>query len=392
MNNIDFLDNVARIKENIYGTKLDDLEIDGNGLLWSFLVVSCNLSTFLPGLNAEDHYNMVQNMQFHRSLSGADLYFPSLLNNTRFYDKSDVLAKSKQTPHIFVSYHAGSYYMILRHLAMNDNRFCVVAGDNYIRDYESFVQDVYRDVPNSDTSALQIMSAHDPKLLLKLSKKLNDGVSVFFFIDGNSGTKQNNFASDKNLLKIDFLHHHIYARQGVALLAYLTKAPVATIIAKRDKRLNNSVIIKPVNTDRLLAKKDRNHFVNSVTRKLYGELERYLYKNYEQWSGWFYIHELFDGEAETGPSTASAPETEYNNTPFVVSDAIRLIKHKDESIFMVNRKSYEIMQIGSVLFDVLTFFRTPQQVSTGQPLVLNGDVIGFDFVKELIALNLIKQA
>ena len=115
MTNTNFSENVESIKENIYNTKVNELKI--NGLLWSFLTVSSSLSTFLPKLKTDEHYKIVQNMQFHRSISGIDLLYPSLLENTRFYDKSNVIEQSHTKGHIFVGYHAGAYNMILRCLA-----------------------------------------------------------------------------------------------------------------------------------------------------------------------------------------------------------------------------------------------------------------------------------
>jgi len=389
MTNTKFSENVDIIRENIYNTKINDLEI--NGLLWSFLVVSSNLSTFLPELESSEHYKIVQNMQFHRSLSGIDLYYPSLLENTKFDDQSNVIGQSQQKGHIYVSYHAGSYYMILRHLASQSTKFCVVAGNNYIRDYEDMVQQVYKDIPNEDSNALQIFSAEDPKLLLKLTKKINEGSSVFFFIDGNTGTKENNFSNDKNLLKINFLNHHIYARQGVAYLAYLTKAPIATVIAKRDEKLNNEVKITLLDINDL-DKTNRNDFINAITRKLYGELENYLVKNYEQWSGWFYIHELFDTDDHSEEVNTATEKLKHKGSKFMISDFIHLVEHNDEHIFLVMKKTYEIMRIERFLFDVLTFFKTPRTVSLKKSLIIENEVVATEFVEELIEMNFLKPA
>lgn len=386
--NMKFSENVALIREKIYNTEINDLEI--NGLLWSYLLVSSSLSAFMPKLNAGDHYKFVQNMQFHRSLSDIDMFYPSLLENTRFYDKSNVVEQSLSKAHIYVSYHAGSYYMILRNLAHKGVPFCVVAGNNYINDYEHLVQQVYKHVPNKEDSALEILSAEDPKLLLKLSKKLADGISVFFFIDGNTGTKENNFANDKNLLKINFLNHHIYARQGVAFLAYLSKAPIATVIAKRDKNLNNTVKINLLDTADLLARYDRNDFIHTVTRKLYGELENYLIKNYEQWSGWFYLHKLFDTTECSEEPNCNTAEINYADTQFVISDSIQLVRHDAQHFFMVLKNKYEILRIEEVLYSTLAYFKTPKAIAENEPLLIENDVIGFAFLEELIEMNFIK--
>ena len=384
MTDTTFSETANIIKGNIYNIKVDDLEI--NGLLWSYLVISSNLSNFLPELDPSEHYKIVQDIQFHKSLSGIDLHYPSLLESTKFNDDDNIVENSKNRGHIYVSYHAGSYYMMLTYLAKRCVPFCVVAGNNYINDYQELVQKVYKNIPNNDSEPLEIMSAEDPKLLLKLSRKLSQGISVFFFIDGNTGTKENNFSEDKNLLKIDFLNHHIYARQGVALLAYLTKAPIATVIATRDKELTNTVEINLLSTNNLPTEGNRNDFINSVTRKLYGKLESYLVNNYEQWTGWFYIHEFFDTDERTQSTVNQELVIGMN---FVLNDSVHLVKHDDENIFLVMKTTYEIMRIGNFLFDVLTYFKT-SRIITDQPLLITDEIVGLEFLKDLIEMDFLK--
>lgn len=388
MKNTEFSEHVKTIKEGIYNVESDDLEI--NGLLWTFLVVSSNLSLFLPKLKVSDHYRMVQNMQYHRSVSGIDLYYPTLLQNTKFYDEDNVFEQSSKKGHIFVGYHAGSYYMMLLQLSKKNVPFCVVAGNNYIDEYGELVLKVHNDLTKEGTPPLELYSAEDPKLLLKLTKVLRDGISVFFFIDGNLGSKGNDFSNDKNMLKINFLEHHIYARQGVSYLAYLSKAPIATIVAKRDENLNNTVKINLLNTDKFIAENNRNEFVNLITHKLYGELENFLVKNFEQWSGWFYIHELFDtetlkSEVPTGIDTMKSKTNEY-----VLNEFIHLIDHDENNLFLVMKKKYEVLKIEKLLFEVLTFFKTPRKISSVKAVNFDNRTIGTSFIEELIEVNYLK--
>jgi lauroyl/myristoyl acyltransferase len=305
-------------------------------------------------------------MQYHRSISSIDLLYPSLIENTKFNDNSNILEQSKTKSHIFVGYHAGSYNMILRCLAEKNIPFCVVANNDYIKDYEKIVQELYKDLPHDNSSErLQIFSAEDPKLLLKLTKNLSIGISVFIFIDGNSGTKKNDFSNDKNLLKIDFLNHHIYARQGVAFLSYLSKAPIVTVVAKRDENLNNNVTLNLLKTDELLANStNRSDFINSITKKIYKELEVYLINNYEQWAGWLYLHNFFDTDDISEELTTDTKTLNFSDTKFTVSQYIHLVKHDENNIFLVKKKKYEIMRIERFLFDVLTYFQTPRRIST----------------------------
>ncbi len=390
-NNLSYSQNVEIIKKNIYNTKFNDLEL--NGYLWSYLMISANLSTFLPKLQNKLHFDVIRNMQFHRDISRMDLFYPSLLENTKFYDKNNVIEKCLEKPHIFVSYHAGPYYMIFRHLAKMKVPFCVVAGDNYIKDFDNKVQEIFRGIPNLENTTLPIYTAEDPKLLLKLNKNLKEGMSVFFFIDGNTGSKENDFNNDKNLLKINFLNHHIYARQGVAFLAYLSKTPIVTIIAKRNKKLNNIVKINLLNIKDQSLRVNRNKYINTITKKLYKVLENYLKINYEQWSGWFYVQYMFDTESPTQINDQNKErKVNFKKDKLILNDFIDLIKHNDNNIFLVMKKEYEIMRIKQSLFDVLSNFKTPKTINTDETLIINNEVVRLDYINELIELNYLKLA
>lgn len=388
MRNSTYSQNVKALKNEIYSTKISELEI--NGLIWSYLMVSSNLSTFLPLLKDDTHYKIIQDMQFHRSLSGIELLYPSLLENTIIYDESNVIEQSSKRGHIFVSYHAGSYNLSLRYLVHKKIPFCAVANNEYINEHKVTVQKLYNDVPNKNIKNLQIFSAEDPKLLLKLTKILNEGISVYIFIDGNSGTKKNDLSKDKNLLKIDFLNHHIYARQGVAYLAYLSKAPIATIVAYRDKELNNTVKIDVIETNAIIQKYCRSDFINLITQKLYSKLEIYLKTNYEQWSGWFYLHNFFDTESFVEKMNQEKGRINYKVNKLILNQFVHLLKHDDENIFLVMKKKYKIMKIKEYLFDVLSYFKTPKKIIPKKPLTINNQKVNWNFIKELVEMNYLK--
>jgi len=384
MKNTNYCEDVEIIKSRIYNTAVNDSEI--NGLLWSFLTVSANLSTFMPGLKSSDHHKIVQNMEFHRALSAMDLLYPSLHENTEIHDEFKVLEQSHDKAHIFVGYHSGCYNMLLRCIAAKNIPFCIVANTDYKNNFEHIVQDLYTNIAIENRDALEIFVAEDPRLLLKLTKKLSAGVSVFIFIDGNAGTKENHFSDDKNLLKIDFLNHHIYARQGVAYLAYLSKAPIATVIAKRDSELNNSVKIDLIKTVDYAANHSRVDFINLITKRIYKVLENLLVEDYEQWSGWFYVHHFFDTNIISEQTSITACKLD-GRTKIILNEFVHLIKHNDNNIFLVMKKNYEIMRIERYLYDVLTYFKTARRISAATPLTIDDDIVASEFIEELIEMN-----
>src|SRR5690606_27825515 len=133
--------------------------------------------------------------------------------------------------------------------------------------------------------------------------------------------------------------------------------------------------------------------INAITKKVYKELETFLIKNYEQWSGWFYIHNFFDTNELAQQAERGAPPIAYSqDSEFILNDFIHLIKHDEDNIFLVMKTKYEIMRIERFLFDVLTFFQKPRKYSVKEPLIIENEVVGYEFVEELIAMNYLKLA
>src|SRR5690606_8691048 len=142
-----------------------------------------------------------------------------------------------------------------------------------INDQGRVVQKIFKEMKRDQNAELEILAAENPRLIFELTSKLRNGTSVVFYIDGNTGVTEKKLNDNNNLLKINFLNNHLYARQGIAFLAYLSRAPLAVAIAKRKKNLSNTIRIKPIDTKKLIEKKERNNFINTVTKKLYKELE-----------------------------------------------------------------------------------------------------------------------
>lgn len=387
MKDITYLQHAKILKEETYNTKLTELE--NNGLVWPYLLVSSNLATFLPQLK-DDDYKIIQGMNFHRSLSGIELLYPSLLEKTKIYDKSNVIKHSAKQGYIFVSYHIGSYNLPLRHLVNNSIPFCVVASKDYLIENEGIIQKLYKDVPNKNVKKLEMYSADNPRLLLELTKKLKEGISVYIFIDGNSGAKKNELSKDKNLLKINFLSHHIYARQGVAFLAYLSKSPIATVIAKRDSKLNNTIYINLLKTNDLIQKYNRNDFINLITQKLYRKLEKYLLTNFEQWSGWFYLHNFFDTKVLLKKSSLKKEKINFKVTKIKLNPNYHLVSHGDKSNYLVMKENYQIIKIKKHLFNVLTYFKSARRIIYKKTVTIDKQYVSWDFVNELIEMNFLK--
>jgi len=256
------------------------------------------------------------------------------------------------------------------------------------------IQKLYKEVSGDSNKKLEILSASNPRLIFELIKRLRDGISVVFYIDGNTGSTEKKLSENSNLLKINFLKHHIYARQGIAFLAYLSKAPMAIAVAKRDGNLNNTIRINPVNTIKLLQNHNRNEFINIITQKLYGELERFLKINYEQWEGWFYIHKFFESKISLKKLSSKKEEISSNKTTkfvtLVIEQSIHLIKYDDNRMYLIKKEDYQIMKITNFLYNVLFFFKKSQTITSKKSLTIDNQEVNWNIVTELIEMNYLK--
>jgi len=124
-NKQNYVESIQNISKDIYKTEFD--EIESMGLLGMYLMMSANLSTFIPEIKNEDHYKSIQDIQFHRSLSSLDQYYFHLLDELKITDDSNILKKSQNKGHIYVTYHTGSYRLFIQQLNKENIPFCLVS-------------------------------------------------------------------------------------------------------------------------------------------------------------------------------------------------------------------------------------------------------------------------
>jgi lauroyl/myristoyl acyltransferase len=387
-NRTTYFENVKNLKSDIYKTKFD--EIGSMGLLGTYMMMSANISTFLSKWKSEDHYKLIQDIQFHRTLSSLDQYYFHLLDEIKVTDNTNILEKSQDTGHIYVTYHTGSYRLFIQQLNRENIPFCLVTEGNYIKEQGEVTQKLFKKL-NNNSKELEILPAENPRLIFELTKKLRQGTSVVFYIDGNKGATNKDIDDNKNLLKIDFLDNHIYARQGIAFLSYLSNAPLVTAIAKRNSDLENEIHIQPVHTANLRESESRNSFINVVTKILYYQLEELLHECPAQWEGWFYIDRFFQQNVEAEKNTAVKIDTKSSDLVTLAVDSfVHLIKHSDENMFLVSKKDYKIMKISQYLYKVLSYFKIPKAVKPNMKLTIDDNEVSWSDLEELVEMKFLK--
>ncbi len=375
---------VDKIKNAVYGTPFE--KIQNLGLLGTFSLISANILRYL-NLKDDQHYKLIQDIQFHRALSNVDQYCPHTLKELKVKDNSAVLETESEKGQIFVTFHTGSFRLFIQHLNRIGLPFCLVTEGKYIEEQGEVTQALFKQV-NGENRGLEILEAENPRLLFELLKRINSGISVVFYIDGNTGVSEKKLSDNKNLLKINFLHSDIYARQGISMLAYLSKANVVLALTKRNKDLTNTVRLKKISTKKY-EKKTRAEFINGLTQSLFWELSHFLNRHPEQWEGWFYIQKFFE-EENNEKEHDFLPTEKYageNEIILGVDQYIQLIKYDEENVFIITKRDYQIMKISPMLYDVLIYFKDPKNVITNSDMVINDHTVKWEFLEELIEMN-----
>ena len=372
----------SKIKKDIYGTPFS--EIQNLGLLGTFSLVSANLLRFL-NLKYEQHYKLIQGIKFNRSLANMDPHYPHTLEELKVRDNTDVFKSKSEKGHVFVTFHTGSYRLFIQYLNKKGMPFCLVTEGKYIEEQGALTQTLFKQV-NAEGNGLELLEAENPRLLFELLRRINSGISVVFYIDGNTGVSEKKLSENKNLLKIDFLKSDIYARQGISMLAYLSKAQVILALPKRNKDLTNTIRIKKIETKKY-EKYSRNDFVNSVTKLLFSELGHFLNKHPEQWEGWFYIQKFFEEETAEKENKTKEKYSGENEIKIEVDQQIQLIKYNDDNVFVIQKKDYQIMKITPLLYNVLNHFKTPKNIITNTDTIINDQTIEWEFLEELIEMD-----
>lgn len=375
---------VKNLKEVIYGTPYD--QVQNLGLLGTFSLISANLLRFL-NLKDDVHFTMVQDIQFHRSLSNVDQHCIHTLDELKFRGDKDAIESKKDKGDIFVTFHTGSYRLFILHLQRIGVPFCLVTEGKYIQDQGETSHNLLKGL-SAEGKDVEILEAENPRLLFELVNKIKNGISVVFFIDGNTGSSDKKVSENKNLLKIDFLDAQIYARQGIAMLSYLTKAEIVLALTKRNVDLTNTITIKKINTKKY-EKATRTDFVNGVTQSLFTHLEHFLRKFPEQWEGWFYIQKFFEQETHDVEDNSNQIE-KYpgeNEIKLEVDQHIQLVKYNDNNVFVIHKKDYQIMKITPLLYNVLNHFKTPKKIITNTDTIIDDQTIEWGFLEELIEMD-----
>lgn len=199
----------------------------------------------------------------------------------------------KSKPHIYCTFHLGSYRLFNVFLAKNQISYSLVIDSTTIKDQSERFFDLHNSFKNHSGNKYQfkILNAEDSSIGIQMIRDLRSGQSLLFYIDGNSGVGGMG-RNDEKLANIKFLGRDIYARKGVAFISHFTRTPIVPVISYRSPE--GLINIKFFDAIYPNLNQEREDYSNETTQVIFDLFSAYLQKYPEQWEGWLYAHKFIN--------------------------------------------------------------------------------------------------
>lgn len=257
------------------------VEADLNSI-HSLLFSSC-LKRFYPKLSVSEYPKFIAEVLFNQFLAWEEQFDNDILSESNIISIEDLTT----APKIYCSFHTSSYRLGMRYLLVNNIPITLVASKAVIQQQSNVIYEVSKSI--SQYSPHRIIDANNPSSILTMRRELNEGRSLFVYLDGNAGVI-NDVKDNKNLQEVKVLASTIKARTGIAHLSKMSNVPIVPIFVTRDK--NSFPTIELLSSIYPSSEESRSEHVERTIKKLYSELNIRLERNPEQWEAWLYLYKF----------------------------------------------------------------------------------------------------
>ena len=347
---------------------------------FSFLNCQRNLRHYLGITSEQEVASFFRQLMGSISLASNDQLSGAGVEVSKIINNSDSLP-FLPSPAIYCTYHIEAFRLVPHLLATKNIDFVLVVDQKTYDNQLSLYEKAYEQSNVEGKISFSVLSAEDPAIGLKLIRAIKGGVSVLFYIDGNSGVGGMGRNDDK-LTKIQFLGKSIWARKGIAFLSYATGAPIFPIVSIRDESYAPYFILEqPIS---IAKERSREEILNSVTSQLFSVLESYLSDVPAQWEGWLYLH-LFETDRSM-PVGTPMHSFSRDKSASVVFDVEKFdFFHKDGAWHLFDKEDAFVWPISDSLYKVLSVLR-----GSAMPFSLVSDVMPPKLFAEMFSLGVLK--
>lgn len=196
----------------------------------------------------------------------------------------EVISGLNEQPAIIATFHTGSYRLLGQVLAKMGVRFSLLlAADIAVDQGEVFRQSVQ--AIGGPPTAFDIIDAELPTAGLKMLRCLHRGESLLAYVDGNTGTGN----QQSKTVSVSFMNGTLHVRQGLPWLAHRARVPLHVIHCLRQgpgrakfELGKNPLAIFDAYTP------NASH-IQRATEILYSDLAARIADGPWQWECWLYL-------------------------------------------------------------------------------------------------------
>ena len=307
----------------------------------------------------EELLDIFLSVKLHQALAEHDCQEQQEIPNNRIFDEITKI----DGPFIFSSFHLGSYTIIPR-LLLQKFKLVIVVNKKTFLAKSNLYKSLYENLGEKPES-LQIIDAEKDNSILSIIKRVKQGYSLMFYIDGNTGIGGFN-RKDEKLVKINFLRHEILSRKGIAFLSYKLNIPIIPIYTYREDN-RNYIHIDPVITKENIDAENIESFSKKCTQLIWSNFETILLKNIGQWEGWLYLYNFF-------------PKMIVNNFIEDIDNDAQLYISNYKELFVKNKRYYVYDLFKFIVYEVSEFIFTILKTMKNNDIIIN-----FNEAKEIIS-------
>ena len=313
---------------------------------------SASLYNFLGSSAPRDHmktYNSVvsQALKAHQDLVnfGAE--------ELTVIDPFFVLAKAREQACIFITFHTGSFNLLVSHLLKSGRQFYVLSDTQSMgnKDYNEATERYRQEYKNE--CSLEMLNVEEPKAIFNIIRKIREGASMVGFLDGNKGVDGQS-KTNENLLDVNFLNGKVKVRKGLPYMAFITKTPVVLALNYEVKGKKYLRIYEPITAE----EDDKEAFCIRTISTVFSHFGDHIVNHIDQWANWPYLHNWTDldffrnkldrKEKNTEPSIGEEGSLTFNSDRFC---PIRL----DGELFLFDRVHYHLLPVEETHIPIFSY-------------------------------------
>ncbi|GAA4416456.1 hypothetical protein GCM10023187_47880 [Nibrella viscosa] len=342
------------------------------GYLVKFTTFSANMENIMPGIPREQHERLFRELLLQQVFTTFDQEFLSageLVQLRGGYRQ----AMRPGRPHIYCTYHLGSY-RLLTSLLYRKGIDCVLLVGSQAHHQQGGSMQAHIDALRQQrglTNSFRIVEAGNPAAVMTILRELRAGKSLIVYVDGSPETAPTENEADKYML-VHFGNRKLLTRKGVGFISHAAGVPIVPVISYRQANLSNVLhCLDPIRPDSSI---DRETYSRQTMQQLYDSFWAYLNQYPGQWEGWNYIHSFLEPVKDKPAKLNALPiRPAFNQERYSLCDL-------EDAPVLFDRRFYETYEISTDLRDLLLDLDSVDSIE---------DTLGVELFTELVDLEII---